>query len=174
MTDDQLLVVVKRLANEGLKTLDFFRSLTPEQWAQPVYTAGMGWTAAEVLCHLLNAEQGFHYLISDILLGGPGSPEDVDIDALNEQQVGRMNCTDHPALLDAFAQARVTTIEIVRKMRPADLAREGRHPFFGKTTVDKMLKLIYRHNMIHQRDIRRALDQAGPVDAAPADPPETS
>ncbi len=172
MADDQLPIIVNRLANEGLKTLDFFRSLTPEQWSQPVYASGMGWTPREVLCHLLNAEQGFHYPISDILLGGPGSPEDVDIDALNEQQVGGMDCTDIAAIRDAFSQARITTIEIVRKMQPADLDREGRHPFFGRTTVDKMLKLIYRHNMIHQRDIRRALDQASPVDAEPPGHPE--
>ena len=32
-----------------------------------------------------------------------------------------------------------------------------------------MLKLIYRHVMLHQRDIRRAVDHGQPVDlAAPA------
>ena len=157
--------IIKKLANEGLKTLDFFRGLELTDYAQQVYTDGAGWTVLHILCHILNAEQGFHHLISDILLGGPGAPEDLDIDAFNEARIQAMNCTNAEQLLRDLAQARMTTIEIVRKMQPADFDRQGRHPFLGVTTVEDMLKLIYRHVMIHQRDIRRAIDQARPVDA---------
>ena len=117
-----------------------------------------------MICHLLNAEQSFHHLISDILMGGPGAPEDMDLDAFNEQQVRSMHCADTAEIIKEFAQARVTTMEIVRAMSDDDFARQGRHPYFGITTIDKMLKLIYRHTMIHQRDIRRAIDQGQPVD----------
>jgi len=53
----------------------------------------------------------------------------------------------------------------VQKMQESDLERKGRHPFLGITTLEEMLKLIYRHTMIHQRDIRRALEADRPVDA---------
>jgi hypothetical protein len=164
MTDKKLGKITKRLANEGLKTMDFFRAIAAEDWDKPVYTNGAGWTVCQILMHLLNAEQGFHHLISDIMLGGSGAPEDMDLDEFNEQQIDHQTCDNPERTLNALAQARVTTIEIVRGLQPADLAREGRHPFLGITTVDKMLQLIYRHTMLHQRDIRRALDQGQPVD----------
>jgi hypothetical protein len=159
-------VLVKRLASEGLKTLDFFRELHPEDWSRQVYTAGSGWKVNQVLCHILNAEQGFHHLISDILLGGPGAPEDLDIDVYNEERIRAMHCQDREALLKAFSQARITTMEIVRRMQPEDFERVGRHPYLGVTTLDAMLKLIYRHVMLHQRDIRRTIDHDQPVDLA--------
>ena len=40
-----------------------------------------------------------------------------------------------------------------------DLDREGRHPFFGPSALEKLLKLVYRHNMLHLRDIRHALKE---------------
>ncbi len=157
--------LIKRLAGEGLKTLGFFRALEPDDWARQVYTSGTGWTVKAVCCHLLNAEQGFHLLISDILHGGSGSPEDMNINDFNERQIREMAPMETAALLEAFARARMKTIDLVHSMQPGDLDREGRHPFFGIVPLEKMLKLIYRHNMIHQRDIRRALDKGNPVDA---------
>lgn len=158
--------LVKRLASEGLKTLDFFRKLNPEDWSRQVYTAGSGWTVRQVLCHILNAEQGFHHLISDILLGGPGAPEDLDIDVYNEERIRVMHCQDMDSVLKAFSQARITTMEIVRRMQPGDFERIGRHPYLGVTTLDAMLKLIYRHVMLHQRDIQRTIAHGQPVDLA--------
>lgn len=157
--------IVKRLANEGLKTLDFFRALEPEDWQQQVYSTGSNWTPREILCHLLDAEQGFQYLISDIRLGGPGLPAEMDVVSHNEQHVQAMQHMEPAALIAAFSQARVTTLEIVRSMSPADLALTGRHPFLGIATIEDIIKLLYRHNMIHQRDIRRAIAAGAPVDA---------
>lgn len=165
MADDRVFKHVKRLANEGLKTLDFFHALQPEDWHAQVYTAGSGWTVIQILCHLLNAEQGFHHLLQDVMHGGEGAPEYMDIDVFNEQQLSGTHCTDAEIQLAAFSDARVTTIEIVRTMHADDLDKLGRHPFLGPTTVDKMVQLIYRHSMLHQRDIRRALDRGEPVDS---------
>lgn len=165
MSDDRIYKHVKRLANEGLKTLDFFRVLKPEDWQTQVYTEGSGWTVQQILCHLLNAEQGFHHLLKDILRGGEGAPANMDIDVYNEQQLAGSYCIDEQETMLVFSDARVTTIEIVRTMTPDDLDRTGRHPFLGVTTVEKMIQLIYRHNMLHQRDIRRALESGKPVDS---------
>ncbi len=61
---------------------------------------------------------------------------------------------------------REETIVLVESMKDNDLDREGRHPYFGFLALEKMLKLIYRHNMIHERDIRRAFHTGAPADAA--------
>ncbi len=166
MIDDRQHKMIRRLASEGLKTLEFFRSLPPAGWQIAVYSAGAGWTARDVLSHLLNAEQGFHHLLCDIKLGGSGAPEELPLDTFNEQQAAGSAVISVEQLLEDFAAARLTTIEIVRDMTGHDLDRTGRHPFLGVTTVDRMIELIYRHTMIHQRDIRRALEKGGPVDTA--------
>jgi hypothetical protein len=49
-------------------------------------------------------------------------------------------------------------------MSDEDLGREGRHPWLGWDKIGKFLKLVYRHNMIHQRDMRRALEEGQPAD----------
>ncbi len=165
MTDSHKAPIVKRLASEGLNTLDFFRGLRPYEWEQQIYMAGPGWTVRDILCHLLDAEQAFHHIITDVLRGGSGAPEGMDLDAYNERQVRGMSRLATPTLLESFARARMMTIDIVQKMQESDLERQGRHPFLGITTLEEMLKLIYRHTMIHQRDIRRALEADRPVDA---------
>jgi hypothetical protein len=48
-------------------------------------------------------------------------------------------------------------------MAEADFDRVGYHPWFGDTPLENMLKLVYRHNMIHQRDIEKALATGQPV-----------
>jgi hypothetical protein len=50
-------------------------------------------------------------------------------------------------------------------MSPDDLVRQGRHPWFGETEIGEMLKLIHRHNQLHQRDIRKALATGAPLPA---------
>jgi hypothetical protein len=42
-------------------------------------------------------------------------------------------------------------------MQPADLANTGRHPFLGWVAVEDIIKMLYRHDQIHLRDLRRLL-----------------
>jgi hypothetical protein len=59
---------------------------------------------------------------------------------------------------DSTLTARQAMVALVEGMDDADLEREGRHPFFGVGKMEQFLKLVYRHNMIHERDVRKALD----------------
>jgi hypothetical protein len=38
-----------------------------------------------------------------------------------------------------------------------DLVKTGRHPWLGIAPLEDMIQLLYRHNQIHQRDIRKLL-----------------
>ena len=60
-------------------------------------------------------------------------------------------------LLADFRVSRQATIDFVTAIRDDQFALQGRHPFFGMITIEDLFKLIYRHNMMHARDIRRAL-----------------
>jgi uncharacterized protein (TIGR03083 family) len=149
--------IAGRLRQKGADTTAFFRALPPEAWAAPIYTDGMAWNVRQVLCHFVAAEREFIRLFEDVLNGGEGTPEGFDLDAFNERTVAEMDGLPPDDLIAAFEAVRAEMAALVEGLSDADLNREGRHPFFGVDRVEKFAKLIYRHNMLHERDIRRAL-----------------
>lgn len=150
-------LIVRRLTQETASTLQFFEALDADQWEHRIYTEGSQWTVRQILCHFVSAENGFLLLAQDILKGGPGAPEGMDIDVFNEAEVAAMARRTPEELLPEFQQLRTQTIELVSRMREEDFDLDGRHPFFGRSSLEKLLKLVYRHNMLHLRDVRRAL-----------------
>lgn len=152
-------LILKRLSQEMETTLAFFWALDEADWGRRVYSEGGRWTVREVLCHFVSAEDGFLKLARNILDGGEGAPEGMDIDVFNEREVGAMAWRGPTDLLPEFERLRTEIVDLVRGMSESDFDREGRHPFFGRSSLEKLLKLVYRHNMIHIRDIRRALAQ---------------
>jgi hypothetical protein len=40
-----------------------------------------------------------------------------------------------------------------------DLEKIGRHPYLGRTTLREMIKMVYLHNQIHYRDVKKVLNQ---------------
>ena len=59
--------------------------------------------------------------------------------------------------MQRYARVRRATVEKVRSIQDPDLERIGRHPYLGMATLTDIIKLIYRHNQIHQRDFRKML-----------------
>lgn len=155
---DTPVFLSERLYKEGQKTIEIFRALTQEQWEQIVYTSTPGWTVRDVLAHFVSAEQGYRLLVEDILSGGNGSPEDFDIDEYNRDKVSALDRTSPQELINYFLEGRKTTVELVAGLEPGDLVREGRHPFLGVAPMADIIKLIYRHNQIHQRELRKVLN----------------
>jgi len=146
-----------RLNEEGLKSIEFFQSLEPRHWDCRIYSEGNCWSARQILAHFVSAERGFNQIIQDVLDGGEGAPESFDTDRFNESEVAQMAGTDSADLLRQFEKNRRANIELVGQMATEDLAKVGRHPFLGRAALEDIIKLLYRHNQIHQRDIRRAL-----------------
>jgi len=151
------LFLSERLLKEGEKTLEFFQRLTPEQWGQSVYTDGAEWLVCDILAHFVAAEDGIRRLIEDILAGGGGSPPDFNLDAYNQRKVSALRGVSEQELLRRFAELRRKSAELVASLTQDDLARTGRHPWLGVAPLEEIIKLLYRHNQIHQRDIRRAI-----------------
>lgn len=152
--------LIERLRTEGEKTEAFFRDLTPEQMEVILYTDGATWRVHDVLAHITQAEGGFRRLIEGIVQGkNAGAPEDFDLDAYNRRKVQELNGLSRDDLLREFHQRRERTIRLVASLSEHDLQKEGRHPFLGWSTVEDMLKLLYRHIQIHQRDIRKRLKE---------------
>lgn len=149
--------LLKRLREEGDRTTAAFAGLTPEQWASVIYADGHPWHARDLLAHLLSTERSIQNLLRNVLAGGPGAPPDFDIDAFNQAEVIRLHGRAPADLLAEFTSARADTLTLVSALHTADLDRIGRHPFLGETTLEDILKLLYRHTMLHLRDLRQAL-----------------
>jgi uncharacterized protein (TIGR03083 family) len=154
---DKHALIQKRLRDEGDKLLAVFEGLTPAQWQTVIYTDGMTWTIKDVLAHQISAEGEFQFYGRDVLNGGQGAPEDFDINAFNNREVAQKIDRTPAELLADFRVTRQATIDFVAAIRDDQWARQGRHPFFGMMTIEDLFKLIYRHNMLHARDIRKAL-----------------
>jgi uncharacterized protein (TIGR03083 family) len=154
---ERIDALTARLAEKGEETAAFFRSLGPEDWEAQIYTEGQGWTVRQVLCHFVSTERAFARLLEEIPAGGTGVPEGLDVDAFNAAQVARLDGIAPDALIEQFEAARAAMIALLRGFDEADLDRQAHHPWLGFDRVEKFVKLVYRHNMIHQRDVRRAL-----------------
>jgi hypothetical protein len=151
--------LAERLFEEGVRVSRFFNELAPHQWEAQVYTEGARWTARQILAHFDVTETNIGWLIKDILAGGGGAPEGFDLDDFNEGTVAALKDLPTDDLLRRFAVHRQRTVELVRNMTGDDLQKTGRHPFLGISPLLNIIKLMYLHNQIHLRDIRRVLEQ---------------
>jgi hypothetical protein len=160
---DNLAHIQKRLVEEGNKTIAFFESLTSSDWDQQVYTTGSGWRVRQVLAHFISAERAYQQSIQDVLQGGRGAPDDLDIDRFNETETPPLSQQPVSELIEAMRQSRAETIRIAQNLDEADLVRVGNHPWFGEKEVGWFLKLLYRHHTMHLYDVRKSLEYRAPV-----------
>lgn len=154
MDKDKLL---RRLDDVGQEVLQFFNQLDEEAWRINIYTEGEAWTVHQILAHFVSVERAFQWLIDDIVSGGAGTPVDFDLDRFNHQQVRSLETQSRQELLDIFQTERSATRNLVSRYTPDDFMKEGNHPWFGQLNITAILKLLYRHNKLHIRDIRRAV-----------------
>ena len=149
--------LVQKLKSEGEKYAAIFADLTDEQWQKEVYTEGSVWTIRSILAHLVTAERGFTKLFPSIRDGGPGAGEDFDIDRYNASQQEKTRELTPRELLEQYKSVRAEMVAWVSSLDEADLDKRGRHPFLGQTTLREMIKLIYLHNQLHYRDLKKVL-----------------
>lgn len=147
--------LAERLQRDGEKTLDFFRNIEGDEWERQVYTDGETWTVRHVLAHFVSSERNLAKLVANIADGGRGSPDGFDIDAFNQGEVHHLREVSPQDLLEQFGSLREATIRLVAGLNAEALNRIGRHPFLGFSPLTDIIKLIYRHNQIHLRDLRR-------------------
>lgn len=147
-----------RLTQEGENTVAFFAGLPAETFDTRVYTEGERWSVGHLIRHLVQAEKEIQRLMASVLGGSEGTPEDFDLDEHNERKVREIESVCLADLLADFAASRARTVVWVSERSPTELALTGRHPFLGVAPIEEMIKLLYRHTQLHQRDIRRSLN----------------
>ena len=149
--------LAEKLKSEGAKFVEIFSALTDEQWKAEVYTEGETWTIRNVLSHFVTSERGLVKLFEQIRQGGTGAAEDFSIDRYNEAQQKKTREFTPVELLDQYKEVRANSIAWVSGLKDEELEIKGRHPFLGETIIREMIKMLYLHNQLHHRDLKKAL-----------------
>lgn len=149
--------LAEKLRSEGERFVSVFAGLTADQWQAEVYTEGATWTVRNVLAHFVTAERGLLKLFENVRQGGEGASQDFSIDRYNASMQGRTKTATPQELLEQYKITRAESVAWTLGLSEADLDKQGRHPFLGVTTLREMLKMLYLHNQLHYRDIRKAL-----------------
>ncbi|MEP0805018.1 MAG: DinB family protein [Chloroflexota bacterium] len=149
--------LAEKLRTEGEKFFALFAGLTDDQWQAQVYTEGETWTVRNVLSHFVTSERGLVRLFERIRLTGEGVSDDFSIDRYNAAQQEKTKDLSPQELLEQFKAVRADSIAWTLSLSEADLDKQGRHPYLGMTTLREMIKMLYLHNQIHYRDMKKAL-----------------
>ena len=146
-----------KLNSEGEKFISLFAGLNDEQWISEVYTEGETWTIRNVLSHFVTSERGLVKLFERIRQTGEGSSEDFSIDRYNAAQQQKTKDVSPQELLEQYKAIRADSIAWTLSLAESDLEKQGRHPFLGMTTIREMIKMLYIHNQLHYRDMKKVL-----------------
>lgn len=153
----EITELAEKLKSEGEKFIGIFSNLTDEQWKTEVYTEGELWTIRNVLSHFVTSERGLVKLFESIRRGGAGAADDFSIDRYNAAQQEKTKELTPAELLEQYKELRASSITWVLGLKDEDLEIKGRHPFLGETVIREMLKMLYLHNQIHYRDLKKVL-----------------
>jgi uncharacterized damage-inducible protein DinB len=146
-----------KLQSEGEKFFTLFAGLTDDQWQMEVYTEGETWTIRNVLSHFVTSERGLVRLFERIRISGEGAADDFSIDRYNASQQQKTKDLSPQELLEQYKAIRADSIAWTLSLEESDLEKQGRHPFLGMTTLREMIKMLYLHNQIHYRDMKKVL-----------------
>lgn len=153
----ELNELADKLRSEGEKFHTLFAGLTDEQWQMEVYTEGETWTMRNVLAHFVTSERGLLKLFERIRQTGEGASEDFSIDRYNAVQQERTRELTPQELLEQYKAIRSDAVAWTLSLEESDLEKQGRHPFLGMTTLREMIKMLYLHNQLHYRDMKKVL-----------------
>ena len=144
-----LLERTPRVVHELLKGM-------PESWLGEPDTPG-GWTARDVVGHLISAELDDWIPRAEIILRDGTSRSFDPFDRFAHVQ----RDADVPleALLDRFAELRTRNLERIELLvsDDADLERRGRHPELGDVTLGQLLATWAVHDLDHVAQIYASL-----------------
>ena len=153
----ELNELADKLKSEGEKFFTLFAGLTDDQWNSEVYTEGSTWTIRNVLSHFVTSERGLVKLFEQIRLGGAGAADDFSIDRYNAAQQEKTKDLTSQELLEHYKEVRDNSIAWTLSLSETDLEKQGKHPYLGMTSIREMIKMLYLHNQIHYRDMKKVL-----------------
>jgi hypothetical protein len=117
------------------------------------------WSAAEIVHHLADSEGASAIRIRKLI-----AEEHPIIQGYDQElyaKVLRYNEREIAPSLEAFRQARATTMQLLPGMSDADWAREGWHTDSGRYSAETWLRIYAIHAHNHASQITRLKDAVG-------------
>ncbi len=116
------------------------------------------WSLAEVMCHLRDVEMDVHTVRyravinqDNPFLSGATTDEWAEIRCYNVQ--------DGPDAREIFLTARRQNIALLSKLDEEIWQRQGRHAFFGPTSLQELVYLAVQHDDVHLQQIYELLGE---------------
>ena len=113
------------------------------------------WAINEVLAHLADAEVALGFRIRKIAAEPDAPIAAWDQDAWAEKL--KYRTADATAVLDAFGAVRASNLEVLARLSQGQRQQSGRHPEYGKITLDQVVAHWAEHDLTHTNQIRSTL-----------------
>jgi hypothetical protein len=149
--------LAQKLIDEGERTLNFMKPLQPDVWGKQVHGDHSNWNVRDLFEHLILSEESLRSLFRRIVEGGEGSPEDFNINAFNAERHGKLSGLSIDELFERYRYSRSRTAAFAEALSDEQLDINGRHPAMGMSRIEEMLKMIYLHNTMHIKEIKKTI-----------------
>jgi hypothetical protein len=117
----------------------------PEDWGG---APGETFSALEHVCHLRDIERDGYQVRVQRLLDEAG-PSLVSLDGYEIARERRYDAADLPAVLGEFREARAETVQRLRGLSEAQLARSGDFAEYGRLTLRALIHYLRSHDQQH-------------------------
>ena len=117
------------------------------------------WSVVEVVGHLLDIEALYSARIRQML-----ATDNPALSPFNQDETVRQRDYQNKQigfLLISFAERRAEHLELLRVLRPAQLARTGLHPTRGQISVAETIAILAWHDGNHSRQIENNITAFG-------------
>lgn len=114
------------------------------------------WNLTELCCHLRDVEYEVHQArfkalikVENSFISG-ATPDDWVVQRDYHQENGR-------SALNAFLLYRKETLKLLTDLDDSMWLRQGRHSFFGPTSMHELLNLVVGHDEVHWQQVQTLL-----------------
>jgi hypothetical protein len=150
MTADELDEAIQSLAQTPLLLESALNQLSPE--VQRCRNLDE-FSALENACHLRDIEiEGYGQRLRRILQ--EDKPALADIDGARLAIERDYNNQDGQAALEAFCAARQKNVELLKNLRPEQLAREGTLENVGVISLERLIEMMIEHDQGHLAELQ--------------------
>ncbi|MEK6256808.1 MAG: DinB family protein, partial [Chloroflexota bacterium] len=143
--------IAAKFKKEGLKTIEFIKSIPEDVLDTQLYDDGDQWTIRKTCIHLVEAEGSIPKLIKNILDGREGVPIDFDLDRYNASMVKKLGELSQEEIVSRMTELRAETVKMISELNEDDLGKTGRHPFMGESNIRDMLRIMLINASSHIR-----------------------
>jgi uncharacterized protein (TIGR03083 family) len=157
MSDNEKKEILEKLVQTRRALLAFLGGLDEAKWETAVQIEDASWTIADVVRHLVNAEQGMTGLIEQFKAGKDPVPPDFDRERYNKSRVRKTQDLTPSDLLNKMETNREHLLTVLETLQPEDWAKKGRHASLRIMTIEEVSHTIADHEAGHLTEMKQVL-----------------